>query len=70
MVKGKHSRLGQSKCGDSSQPWYYSPWIRDKFLNPLDSQSHDLSCEQHSPLRGGSNEIMDIELKFTNIVCK
>ena len=55
-----------------SQPQYYSLRNREKFPNPLDSQSHDLPCEQHSPFWGESSEIMDVELifKITGIIHK
>lgn len=48
---------------------FFILWIPE---NPLDAQSHNLSCEQHLPLWGQSNEIMDVELIFksTNIIHK
>lgn len=43
-----------------------------RFLILWNSQPHNLSCEQHSPLWGQLNKIMDVELIFksTNIIHK
>lgn len=64
LMEQDHGPLGQRKCGaplltmEQRQP-----------LNPLDSESHDMSCEQHSPLWGQSNETIDVKLilKLTDI---